>query len=98
VLPARFLTCFFERGRFGVLTPNAKRQTPNAKRQTPNAKRQNVETLKRHSFLKGQGTFADDNRLAADMRRHQAALIDLELDAHLSRPVHLPSLAPGEDR
>jgi hypothetical protein len=50
------------------------------------------------SALPSQGAFADDNRGAADMRGHQATLVDLELHVHLSRPLHLPALAADESR
>ena len=44
----------------------------------------------------GQGAFADDNRACRRYGRPPGALIDLELHAHLSRPLHLAALAADE--
>jgi hypothetical protein len=54
--------------------------------------------LPARSALKSQGAFADDHRRAPDARGHQVALIDLELHADLSRPLHLPALPADEGR
>ena len=42
--------------------------------------------------LERQRAFAHDDRVAADVRGDQASLVDFELDADPSRPLHLPAL------